>query len=147
MTSDGEMTNTKVVDLKSYKTLQMTTFSFEFILDPKYSFENQIDIKWGEQISQMDTSVLQVEWLGDEHVRQEVEGSSTCGREARVFHTKKPFDLWRTMVWLSSGGSPGIIFSLFSAHFSGSEWGFWTGNNLKICSSVVNSKGVWILET
>jgi hypothetical protein len=45
MTSDGGMTKTKVADLKSYKTLQMTTFSFEFILDPKYSFENQSGIK------------------------------------------------------------------------------------------------------
>jgi hypothetical protein len=36
----------------------------------------------------MDTSILQMEWLGDKQVKQEVKGSSTAGREARVFGQK-----------------------------------------------------------
>ena len=37
----------------------------------------------------MDTSVLQVEWLGDERAKPEVMGSSIGGREARVFFLQK----------------------------------------------------------
>jgi hypothetical protein len=37
----------------------------------------------------MDTSsVLQVEWLGDERVKPEVVGSSTGGHEVRIFRAK-----------------------------------------------------------
>jgi hypothetical protein len=36
----------------------------------------------------MDTSILQVEWLGDEQVKQEVKGLSTDGHEAHVFRAK-----------------------------------------------------------
>jgi hypothetical protein len=36
----------------------------------------------------MDTIILCVEWLGDEHVKPEVMGSSASGPEARVFGAK-----------------------------------------------------------
>jgi hypothetical protein len=57
-------------------------------------------MKWGEQIPQMDTSILQVEGLGDEHVKQEVGGSSVGGREARVFRAKNCVTQdWMAIQW------------------------------------------------
>ena len=52
----------------------------------------------------MYTSVLQVEWLGDEHAKQEVCGSSAGGREACVFRVKNCM-----IVWLPGGVSLGIF--------------------------------------
>ena len=67
-------------------------------------------MKWGEQIFQMDTSILQVEWLGAEDTKQEVRGSSAGGREACVFRVKNHMtcDLRRATIWLSNGASPEI---------------------------------------
>jgi len=53
----------------------------------------------------MYTSVLQLEWLGDEHAKQEVWDSSAGDREARVFRVKS-----RMTVWLPGGVSLGIFF-------------------------------------
>ena len=53
----------------------------------------------------MYTSVLQVEWLGDEHAKQEVWDSSAGGREACIFHAKNCMT-----VWLPGGVSLGIFF-------------------------------------
>jgi hypothetical protein len=36
----------------------------------------------------MDTSILEVKWLGDKQVKQEVKGSSVDGHEAHVFRAK-----------------------------------------------------------
>ena len=38
-----------------------------------------MNIKLLGQISHLDTSVLQVEWFGDEHAKEEVGGSSAGG--------------------------------------------------------------------
>ena len=47
-----------------------------------------MNIKWLGQISHLDTSILQVEWLGAEDTKQEVKGSSAGGCEACVFRLK-----------------------------------------------------------
>lgn len=39
----------------------------------------------------MDTNILQVEWLGDEHTKQEVHGSTTDGRKV-CFSCEKSLD-------------------------------------------------------
>ena len=52
----------------------------------------------------MYTSVLHVEWLGDEHAKQEVWGSRVGGREACVFRAKNCMT-----VWLPGGVSLGIF--------------------------------------
>jgi hypothetical protein len=49
-----------------------------------------MNIEWGERISQMHTSVLQVEWLGAEHAKAKVLGSSAANCEVR----KKSRDLY-----------------------------------------------------
>jgi hypothetical protein len=63
-TLDGEMIRTKVIDLKKLWNYVVDTFSFETVEGPKYIFQNQVNIKWGGWISEMDTSVFMVEWLG-----------------------------------------------------------------------------------
>jgi hypothetical protein len=58
----------------------------------------------------MDTSALQVKWLGDEYMKQEVQGSSAGGRQTCVFRAKNRMtsDLGRVTMWLSSVVSPDI---------------------------------------
>jgi len=57
----------------------------------------------------MDTGVLQVEWLGDKHAKQEVGGSSAGRRKACVFRMKNR---------VTCGISPTIKkIPIFSAHF------------------------------
>lgn len=58
----------------------------------------------GRMNIQKDTSVLQVEWLVNEHAKLEVGGSSAGGWEAR----EKSRGLWRATVWLPIGVSPSI---------------------------------------
>ena len=65
----------------------------------------------------MYTSVLQVEWLDDEHAKQEVWGSRVGGREACVFCAKNCMT-----VWLPGGVSLGILLKIipyFHPIFSG----------------------------
>lgn len=45
-------------------------------------------------IFQIDTSVLRVEWLGDECVKLEVVDSSADGSEVCVFHAKNLVTIW-----------------------------------------------------
>jgi hypothetical protein len=74
----------------------------------------------------LDTSVLQVEWLGVEHAKQEVGGLSAGGHKARVFHVKNhqtcDFCFRCSTVWLSSGVSPNIKKNLFFQPTFGVFW-------------------------
>lgn len=52
----------------------------------------------------MDTSLLQVEWLGDEHEKSKLMDSSVAGHKMRVFRAKN---------CVNSGVPPSIIFFYF----------------------------------
>ena len=47
-----------------------------------------MNIKWLGQKSQLDTTILQVNPLGDKYAKKEVRGYSAGGHEARVFLVK-----------------------------------------------------------